>query len=72
MITPNHKHEFKYEVLARHIFYQIEDLDTRSNLFKKNFLFSNHQKWQWIRHNEEKIVGCERNQQLHQIKKGVT
>ena len=30
----NHEHEFKYETLAHHICFQIEDIDKRANLCK--------------------------------------
>ena len=45
--------DIKYEILARHISPQIEDLDIRANYCKTYFLSSNHQKLQWIRCNEE-------------------
>ena len=37
IIIPNHKHDFKYEILARQIVSKIEDLDIRANLCKNNF-----------------------------------
>ena len=35
IIIPNHEHDFKHEILARHISPQIEDLDIRANFYKK-------------------------------------
>ena len=36
-IIPNNEHEFKSEILARHIFSKIEVLDIRPDFFNNNF-----------------------------------
>ena len=72
IIIPNQEHEFKYEILARHIFPKfktlIHGLISVNNIFNTATIKNENGAVAMT----DFFVRCERNQQLHQIKKRTT
>ena len=70
IIIPNKEHEFKYEILARQIFSQIEVLDIRPNFCDNNFYPATIKNDNGAVAMSKLFVRRKRKQQLPQFKKG--